>query len=144
MKLGTALLLAGAIGLTVTGINYYQGIYTFEYGFGSIGLVGEQTVLDLVVNNPTRWTYPVPMLFFNVYDKDANYYGMVSSSDLQWIKPGVNRIRTYEVLNTQGIVASLVSLIVPGAALDLTLDGTLTAANTQIHLTIPVHQTLGT
>jgi hypothetical protein len=145
MKLGTIIKLAavaGLVGISVWGYNYYQGIYELQYGFHDLGFEGEQIWVELVVNNPTGHTYPVPMLFFNVYDKLGNYYGVVYSNVLQWVEPGVNVVRAYLVANVATVIASLALLIVPGAQLDLMLDGTISIGEQSLKLQIPIHQTL--
>lgn len=145
MKTGTAIVFAitGILGgVSFVGWKYYQGIYKLHYGFNNVGIQGNQVWVELVVDNPTRYSYPVPMLFFNVYDANGNYYGVVYSNVLQWVRPGVNSVRAYLVPNTNTLIASLVELLVPGAELNLFLDGTITVGGKALPLQIPIHQTL--
>lgn len=145
MKRGTAIVVGVTsviAGVSFLGWKYYQGIYRLQYGFRNFGFQEQQVWVELVVNNPTRYSYPVPMLFFNVYDISGNYYGVVYSNVLQWVRPGVNSVRAYLVPNVATVVASLAALLVPGAEINLMLDGTITVGSRSLPLQIPIQQTI--
>lgn len=122
--------------------RYYKGIDTLQYGLNGLAMQGDEWRVELTVNNPTGFTYPVPALFFNVYDKAGNYYGPLHSTAMQFIKPGVNYLTAYLVPNFTTIIASLVHALLPGQDLELMFDGYITIAGYPVALKIPITQKL--
>lgn len=143
MKTGTAIIAALGVGVGVTAYNYYKGAYSLKFEFNSLAIQGNQVMIQLRVINPSRFfTYPIPRLFFNVYDKAGNYFGVLYSSQAQWVSPGMGFVTAYTVPNLQAIVQSLAALIVPGANLELNLTGHITIGNRAIPVTIPINQSI--
>lgn len=143
MKTSTAIIAALGIGAGVTAYTYYKGAYNLKFEFNSLALQGNQVMIQLRVINPSAvFTYPVPRLFLNAYDKAGNYFGVIYSSQMQWITPGMGFITAYSVPNLQAIAQGLASVIVPGATLELFLKGHISIGNTFIPVTIPISQTI--
>lgn len=148
MKTGTAIVVVGSVTLIagaffVYGRKYYNGIAQLQYGLVGVGPVGSgEWLVEIAVNNPTRFTYPVPAMFFNVYDGARNYYGALHSVQMQWIRPGLNKLNAWLAPNLATVIASLIHAIVPGDELNILLDGGLTIGGYQYPLQIPITQPL--
>lgn len=148
MKTGTAIVVVGSVALIGAGVfiygrKYYNGIAQFQYGLVGVGPVGTgEWLVEIAVNNPTNFTYPVPAMFFNVFDGANNYYGALHSVQLQWIRPGWSKLNAWLAPNLATVIASLVSAIVPGDELNIFLDGGLSIGGYQYPLQIPITQKL--
>lgn len=138
MRLGTAILIGVTAAVGITGYSYYSNVYNLQYNIAGVGVAGQNLLIKLVVYNPSRWSYPVPMLFFNVYDSNGTYWGVINSTQMQWISPGSNTIEAYLVPNLQNFLLSVSQIFSTGSSLELMFDGTITIANTPINLQLPV------
>lgn len=131
-----------AVGIGIYSMRYYKGIYKLNYSIIGLGIQGQQWHIELGIYNPTNFTYPVPGVFFNVYDKAGNYLGVVYSNVMQYVHPGANKIDAYLVANLAATITALVSALLPSEPLELLLDGYLQIAGEAIKLQIPITQKL--
>ncbi len=147
MRTGNLIVIVGGVTLTglgfyIYGRNYYNGIEKLQYGLVGVGPQGNEWLVEIAVNNPTGYTYPVPAMFFNVYDGANNYYGALHSVQMQWIRPGWTKLNAWLAPNLATVIASLLSAILPGEDLNLVLDGGMTIGGYNIPLQIPITQKL--
>lgn len=123
--LGKFLLGGGMAGLALTLLakRYANGVYSLRFDVGSIQTYNGKFYIDLVVCNPTGYTYPVPQAFFNVFDKESRYLGSIANYQLQYIKPGITAIKTQLLPNYNALQTLLTNLVLNSGSITLIFDG---------------------
>lgn len=146
MRTGTKIFLGLGLTVVATGFLYYRGIYKLQYCLRSISFSGTQIDVAIAVTNPTIFRYPVPRMFFNVYDTNGTYYGTMYASQLQWVFGNrVSILHAALLPNYSTILTSAIQNIMnsPGP-LQLVLDGALTVGKYQTQIQLPINQELFT
>lgn len=128
-------------GILLAGYNYRRGIDGLQYGLQGISIQGTQIGLVLNVFNPTRWSYPVPALYLNVFDAQGQYLGALRNDAMQWVGPGYSLIYATLLPNYGTLASLLVSLAgLTDWADSLTIEGIIQVGplavplNTQLQL----------
>ncbi|HNR21295.1 MAG TPA: hypothetical protein PKL45_15025, partial [Bacteroidia bacterium] len=123
------------------GISYASGVRSLQFGLHGVQTQGGISVL-IGVYNPTRWTYPVPSMFFNVFDANGVYLGSLRSDVLQWIEARGTSVLQAELLpNYLQLGAALQSLALNSGYSALDMNGVLHIANRAIPLEISLQTT---
>lgn len=139
----TKALVVGGIGAGIIyGYAWYRGVYRLEYGLVGLGVQGTQWHVEIGVYNPTGFTYAVPGISFQAYDKNGAFLGLIYQSNIQIIRPGTNKLDAFLAPALAGIINTIVSAAIPGQPLELMLKGNLQVGNQNIYLEIPITQKL--
>lgn len=107
-KVWNVIALAGLTGIGLYAYGYYRGLDNLQYKFAGISNInvannGNAVLLTVGIEvfNPSRFTYPVPSMYFDIYDNAGNYLGRALNQNIQLAPPGYSYIMADLVANIQ-------------------------------------------
>lgn len=112
-NLWKVLAVAGGVGLVAFGYAYYKATEQLQFNFAGIesaSPANDGAALRLNVGiqvvNPSGFTYPVPGMYFDIYNAAGGYIGRATNHTIQLIPPGISYVYA-EVIGDIGQSAQL-------------------------------------
>lgn len=121
---------AGALASIVSGMSYYSGLYKLQFiGITNVNYTGTVLSVKIAIHNPSNWSYPVPVLYFDVFNSQGNYFGYIENKAMQWIKPGDSLIDATLVPQLQSMLDTVAGMLLNDNSEALMFDGNINIAN---------------
>ena len=131
MKKPFILFAAGGVAATLlSGMSYYSGLNNLQFiGITNVNYTGAKLTVKIAIHNPSNWSYPVPVLYFDVFDAEGTYFGYIENRVLQWIKPGDNLIEATLVPQLQAMLDTVAGMLLNESGNSLMFDGNINIAS---------------
>jgi len=137
---------AGGVGVLAYGYAYYKATDKLQFNFAGIqsaAPANDGAALRLNVGiqvvNPSRFTYPIPNMYFDIYNAAGGYIGRATNKTIQLIPPGISYVYA-EVIGDIGQSAQLLLNYALGqfTSIELKLVGGIQLGNMTAPLNIDI------